>query len=65
MALPQKTVPSMIETLDAYMQAFNEMDLDRVMAHFAEDAVYRPGSGVERVGLADVARVLGEKGLLP
>lgn len=54
MALPQRAVPSMTETLDAYMEAFNAHDLDGVMTHFAEGALYRPGSGVERVGRAAI-----------
>ena len=58
MALPRSTVPSMTETLDGYMEAFNALDLDGVMRHFAEDAVYRPGSGVERVGRAAIREEL-------
>lgn len=54
MASPQGAVPSMTETLDAYMEAFNAHDLDGVMTHFAEGATYRPGSGVERVGRAAI-----------
>jgi ketosteroid isomerase-like protein len=48
----------MVATLDAYMVAFNADDLDGVMTHFADDAVYRPGNGVERVGRAAIRREL-------
>lgn len=54
MAPSQTAVPSITETLDGYLEGFNALDLDRVMTHFADDAVYRPGSGVERVGRAAI-----------
>jgi ketosteroid isomerase-like protein len=54
MALAQEAGPSITGTIDAYMRSFNENDLDGVMTHFAEDAVYRPGNGVERVGRAAI-----------
>jgi hypothetical protein len=54
MAIPRTAALSMVETLDAYMEAFNAHDLDGVMAAFAENALYRPGSGVERVGRAAI-----------
>jgi SnoaL-like protein len=53
-----RSVPSITETLDGYMVAFNALDLDGVMTHFADDAVYRPGSGVERVGRAAIREEL-------
>ncbi|HSN15109.1 MAG TPA: nuclear transport factor 2 family protein [Anaeromyxobacteraceae bacterium] len=46
--------PSLASTVDAFLEAFNDNDLDRVMTFFAEDAVYRPGNGVERVGRAAI-----------
>jgi ketosteroid isomerase-like protein len=49
-ALSQAGSPSITETLNGYMEAFNANELDRVMTFFAEDAVYRPGNGAERVG---------------
>ena len=58
MAIPRTAVPSMVETLDAYMEAFNAHDLDGVMTAFAESALYRPGSGVERVGRAAIREEL-------
>jgi ketosteroid isomerase-like protein len=54
MAVAQRAVPSMLETLEDFLEAFNALDLDRVMSHFAEGAVYRPGNGVERVGRAAI-----------
>lgn len=45
-------------TLDRYMEAFNANDLDRVMTHFAEDAIYWPGDGSEHHGLAAIRREL-------
>lgn len=45
---------AMTATLDGFLEAFNANDLDRVMTHFADDAVYRPGTGVERVGRAAI-----------
>lgn len=50
MTIPHASTPSMVETLDGYMEAFNDHDLDRVMTFFADDAVYCPGNGAERVG---------------
>jgi ketosteroid isomerase-like protein len=54
MAIPDNRASSFIATLDGYLDAFNDNDLDRVMSHFAEDAVYLPGNGVERVGRAAI-----------
>ncbi len=54
MALAQEPAPSITATIDAYMRSFNENDLDGVMTHFADDAVYRPGNGVERQGRAAI-----------
>lgn len=58
MAVPPANAVSMIDTLDGYMEAFNDNDLDRVMTFFAEDAVYRPGNGAERVGRAAIREEL-------
>ncbi len=58
MAAPRDVLPSITETFDVYMEAFNENDLDRVMSCFAEGAVYRPGNGVERVGRAAIREEL-------
>ena len=33
------------ERVNAYLAAFNRMDLDEVMTYFAEEAVYEPGDG--------------------
>jgi ketosteroid isomerase-like protein len=49
-----KVAPSIAAAVDSYVKAFEENDLDRVMSHFAEDAVYRTGNGVERVGRAAI-----------
>lgn len=46
--------PSIAEAIDSYNKAFEDNDLDRVMAHFADDAVYRTFNGVERVGRAAI-----------
>ncbi len=54
MALPNPAAPSTAEIIDGFLRAFNANDLDRVMSYFAEDAVYRPGTGVERVGRAAI-----------
>lgn len=54
MALSQAAAQSITETLDGYLEAFNALDLDRVVSYFAEDAVYWPGSGAERVGRAAI-----------
>jgi hypothetical protein len=58
MAIPGRPVPSITDTLDGYLEAFNALDLDGVMSHFADDAVYRPGNGVERVGRAAIREEL-------
>ncbi len=54
MSPTDKPAASMVATLDAYMEAFNANDLDGVMSHFAEDALYCPGHGPERVGRAAI-----------
>ena len=46
--------PSVTASIESYVKAFDDNDLDRVMTHFAKDAVYRTGNGVERVGLAAI-----------
>lgn len=56
MTLPDTSAPSVAEIIDSFVKAFNENDLDRVMTHFAEDAVYLPGNGVERVGRAAIRK---------
>ena len=59
MTLPDaSSARSLAAIVDEYMRAFNDNDLDRVMTYFAEDAVYRPGNGVERVGRAAIRREL-------
>lgn len=40
--------------MDAFVEAFNVNDLDRVMTHFSAAAVYRPGDGTEHRGLAAI-----------
>lgn len=42
--------------LDAWFDAWNANDLDRVMTFFAENAVYRPGDGSEHRGKAAIRR---------
>jgi ketosteroid isomerase-like protein len=42
------------QTLTAFVSAFNDNDLDRVMSFFAEDAVYLPGNGTEHRGTAAI-----------
>ncbi len=54
MSIAERAVPSTEETIDGFLEAFNANDLDRVMSYFADDAVYRPGTGVERVGRAAI-----------
>ncbi|WP_242342809.1 YybH family protein [Anaeromyxobacter terrae] len=46
----------MTAILDGFLEAFNAGDLDGVMTYFAEDAVYRPANGVERIGRAAIRR---------
>lgn len=54
---PQSSpAPSVTATIDGFVGAFNDNDLDRVMNYFAQDAVYRPGNGVERVGRAAIRK---------
>lgn len=45
---------SIRETIDRFVEAFNVNDLERAMASFAEDAVYRPGDGSEHRGPAAI-----------
>jgi ketosteroid isomerase-like protein len=54
MATTNCSKTSIAGTVESYIEAFDENDLDRVMTHFAEDAVYRPGNGAERVGRAAI-----------
>lgn len=42
--------------LDAWFDAWNANDLDRVMTFFADDAVYRPGDGSEHRGKVAIRR---------
>jgi uncharacterized protein (TIGR02246 family) len=44
------------QTLNAFVAAFNENDLDRVMSFFAEDAIYLPGNGTEHRGIAAIRK---------
>ena len=37
-------------TVDEFVEAFNDNDLDRVMAFFADDAEYEPGDGAKHRG---------------
>lgn len=46
--------PSIAMTIESYVKAFDDNDLDRVMTHFADDAVYRTFNGVERAGHAAI-----------
>lgn len=41
-------------TVDGFVAAFNDNDLDRVMAFFADDAEYHPGDGAAHHGRAAV-----------
>ncbi len=43
--------------VDAYLEAFNEMDLDVVMQYFATDVLYQPGDGSEFRGIEAVRKV--------
>ncbi len=55
MALRDPGAPlSVAATIEGYVKAFDDNDLDRVMTYFAGDAVYRTFNGVERVGLAAI-----------
>jgi uncharacterized protein (TIGR02246 family) len=45
---------SIAGVLDRFVAGFNDDDLDRVMAFFTEDAVYRPGDGSEHRGKAAI-----------
>ena len=40
--------------VNAYLEAFNQMDLDAVMKHFSEDALYEPGDGSVHQGTASL-----------
>lgn len=44
------------ESIDAFVEAFNVNDLDRVMSFFSTDAIYRPGDGSEHRGPAAIRR---------
>jgi ketosteroid isomerase-like protein len=44
------------QTLNSFVSAFNDNDLDLVMSFFAEDAVYLPGNGSEHRGLAAIRK---------
>lgn len=41
---------SLSTTVDEFVDAFNDNDLDRVMAYFAENAEYEPGDGTKHHG---------------
>ncbi len=43
-----------IDTVAKFTEAFNENDLDRVMAFFSDDAVYEPGDGRIHQGKAEI-----------
>jgi len=43
-------------TLDAFVAAFNDVDLDRTMSYFAENAEYRPGNGSVHRGVAAIRK---------
>jgi hypothetical protein len=43
----QVTAPDVRDAIDAFVDAFNTNDLDRVMSFFSPEAVYRPGDGSE------------------
>ncbi|HZY01884.1 MAG TPA: nuclear transport factor 2 family protein [Anaeromyxobacteraceae bacterium] len=53
-----RPTPSIAAMVEGYVKAFDENDLDRVMTHFADDAVYHPPAGDERMGLAAIRREL-------
>lgn len=55
---PARDATSIAETLDAFVKAFDENDLDRAMAQLAENAVYCTFEGDQRVGLAAIRRQL-------
>lgn len=44
------------ETVDRFVDGFNEQDLDRVMAFFADDAEYAPGDGKTHRGPAQIRK---------
>ena len=44
------------ESIDAFVEAFNANDLDRVMSFFATAAIYRPGDGSEHRGPTAIRR---------
>src|SRR4051794_37039733 len=46
------------QTVDAFVDAFNRNDLDGVMAHFSDDAVYLPGDGRSARGRSAIRALL-------
>ncbi|MFD9698744.1 YybH family protein [Lentzea sp. NPDC059081] len=45
---------SLSATVDEFVEAFNDNDLDRVMGFFADDAEYEPGDGAKHRGRAAI-----------
>ncbi|MCR3750668.1 YybH family protein [Lentzea californiensis] len=45
---------SLSTTVDEFVEAFNDNDLDRVMEFFADDAEYEPGDGAKHQGRAAI-----------
>jgi ketosteroid isomerase-like protein len=45
---------SLNDQVDAYLTAFNQMDLTKVLTYFADDAVYQPGDGSIFYGMEEL-----------
>jgi ketosteroid isomerase-like protein len=52
-----------VETLKAVVDAFNRHDLDAIMAHFADDAVFESPRGPDRWGTRFEGRTAVREGL--
>lgn len=57
------TMTVTIETLKAVLDAFNRHDLDAIMAHFAEDAVFESPRGSDSWGTRFEGRAAVREGL--
>ncbi len=53
-----RTAQDLQAAVSAYLDAFNRMDLDAVMMHFAPDAKYQPGDGSVHLGATAIRRAL-------
>ncbi len=52
-----------VETLERVLEAFNRHDLDKIMAYFAEDAVFESPRGAESFGTRYTGKAAVREGL--